>query len=355
MSSSVASKPGGWVADKYVYHCDSITLSCPGDYRYMDNLALLALTWKGPISVALYAPGYDFLTTVKSIAYLRICKYKEIREFVTFHLFFEENHIFKAEEPLLSLYEDVYDCALGAPYENMKTEDMYKHKNNLLYPINVARNIARDAAQTHFVFPSDIELYPTPNFIEKFLTFVNKNPKLFDKNEKNVFVLPVFEMKEGYEIPTTKTVLQTMIKNKTAFLFHKNICTSCHKVIDGDGWLKEPETQGVNVFSVGKRQGKQSMWEPFYVCTHKEPLFDERLTWEGQGNKMSLAYSLCLLDYNFVVLDNAFLMHKPGVKLKKLQNTMYKNVTKEAAKLLKYHVNKELREMYGNNPKCKIY
>ncbi len=38
----------------------------------------------------------------------------------------------------------------------------YKESNQLEYPINVARNVAREAANTYFIFSSDIELYPSP-------------------------------------------------------------------------------------------------------------------------------------------------------------------------------------------------
>ncbi len=48
----------------------------------------------------------------------------------------------------------------------------YKQTKNLLYPINVARNIARESANTYFVFASDIELYPSPNTIPSFLEMI---------------------------------------------------------------------------------------------------------------------------------------------------------------------------------------
>ena len=43
----------------------------------------------------------------------------------------------------------------------------YRNASGLDYPVNVGRNIAREAANSHFIFPSDIELYPNPgvNFI----------------------------------------------------------------------------------------------------------------------------------------------------------------------------------------------
>ena len=43
----------------------------------------------------------------------------------------------------------------------------YRSTNNLTYPVNVGRNIARQSATSHFVFPSDIELYPSPGMLKK--------------------------------------------------------------------------------------------------------------------------------------------------------------------------------------------
>ena len=43
----------------------------------------------------------------------------------------------------------------------------YRTMNNLTYPVNVGRNIARQSATSHFVFPSDIELYPSPGMRRK--------------------------------------------------------------------------------------------------------------------------------------------------------------------------------------------
>ncbi|KAJ8952966.1 hypothetical protein NQ318_006583, partial [Aromia moschata] len=80
------------VAEKQFRCNESITLTSPGDYRFLDNVAPLVERWQGPISVALYAPGYDFFTTLQCIAYLRTCETALIREYVTFHLFFEHGH-----------------------------------------------------------------------------------------------------------------------------------------------------------------------------------------------------------------------------------------------------------------------
>lgn len=74
---------------------ESITLTAPADFRFLDNVVTLVEKWEGPISVALYAPGYDFFSSLQSIAYLRKCSGAKdlIRRFVSFHLFFEHDHI----------------------------------------------------------------------------------------------------------------------------------------------------------------------------------------------------------------------------------------------------------------------
>ncbi|KAJ8984634.1 hypothetical protein NQ317_009862 [Molorchus minor] len=321
------------------FRCDeSITLTSPGDYRFLDNIIPLVERWRGPC-----------------IAFLRTCETPLIRELVTFHLFFENEHIPNTtDRPLIGIYRDAFDCSLKPPYAIMTDDEMYKEKHALTYPINVARNIAKVTAQTYFVFPSDIELYPTRNFIEHFMTFVHKNPEHFQEDKSNVFVLPIFEILADQKVPENKSHLQEMYKSKTAILFHKTVCPQCHKVPDGDKWIQAWETEGLNVFSVGKREGPHAIWEPFFVCTQREPLWDERLNWEGQGNKMCQAYTMCILDYDFMVFDNAFLIHKPGIKKKKVQVLKHMDQTRKNNKIL-VKIQNELQKIYGKTERCRVH
>lgn len=80
-------------ADKQFKCYESITYTTQGDYTNLDNLITLAERWRGPISVALYAPGSDFQATVNSIAHLRNCESDFVKKYVTFHLFFSSEHI----------------------------------------------------------------------------------------------------------------------------------------------------------------------------------------------------------------------------------------------------------------------
>ena len=40
------------------------------------------------------------------------------------------------------------------------------------------------------------------------------------------------------------------------------------------------------MFTITKRAGEVKNWEPVYIGTDDEPIFDERLSWEGKLNKL---------------------------------------------------------------------
>ena len=58
----------------------------------------------------------------------------------------------------------------------------------------------------------------------------------------------------------------------------------------------------MRVFRVAKRYWPYDHWEPIFIGTNAEPFYDERLTWEGRGDKMTQGYQMCVLDYEFHIL-----------------------------------------------------
>ena len=48
----------------------------------------------------------------------------------------------------------------------------------------------------------------------------------------------------------------------------------------------------MDTFQVGKRRAKFKNWEPIFIGTHEDPLYDERLTYEGRADKMT---QVCVL------------------------------------------------------------
>ncbi len=56
----------------------------------------------------------------------------------------------------------------------------------------------------------------------------------------------------------------------------------------------DPINNTMNIFRVTKRQRSRNSWEPLYIGTNSEPLYDERLTWDGKRDKMSQVFDLDL-------------------------------------------------------------
>ena len=65
----------------------------------------------------------------------------------------------------ISFYSQI-DCSASSSVLDLSPD--YRKSAGLRYPVNVGRNVARQSANTHFVFPSDVELYPTPGINEFF-------------------------------------------------------------------------------------------------------------------------------------------------------------------------------------------
>lgn len=69
--------------------------------------------------------------------------------------------------------------------------------------------------------------------------------------------------------------------------FHFEICHTCHTIPHADDWMNQQENVDMKITASAKRSGSYEHWEPIYVGTNSEPLYDERLTWEGKSDKMT--------------------------------------------------------------------
>ena len=104
-----------------------------------------------------------------------------------------------------------------------------------------------------------------------------------------------------------------LLKSNIVIPFGKNVCPHCHTIPKALEWPEAEIKPGLNIFYVGKRIKPFQHWEPIYIGTNQEPGYDERLTWEGRSDKMAQGFKLCLLNYEFHILDNAFLIHRYGI------------------------------------------
>lgn len=144
-----------------------------------------------------------------------------------------------------------------------------------------------------------------------------------------------------------------MLKNGSAIPFHKKVCSGCHSVPKSKEWMAAKEIAGLHVYHVGKRTGIFIHWEPIFIGTNLDPMYDERLSWEGKSDKMTQGYALCVLDYDFLILDNAFLVHRPGIKIYK-RDSRRDALAAKTNMLIKKIIVPELKVIYGTRKGCVV-
>lgn len=227
-SYTIAQKGDFWVLYNYMpanlsFSChESVTYTTHADFTFLDNLQPLVDRWRGPISLALYTPGTDFAPTLTSLRYLRKCVSPLIYAYVTFHVYFEAKHLPKViPKPEVAALLDSVDCRQPAPWANVSVNSLYRTQKKLLYPVNVGRNVARDAAQTHYLLASDIELYPSPGIIDAFLDMVQRQEAPLRHAKPKVFPLSLFEVESYVSPPNTKLALVSPLYYRSQVSFQK--------------------------------------------------------------------------------------------------------------------------------------
>lgn len=167
-----------------------------------------------------------------------------------------------------------------------------------------------------------------------------------------MFVLPIFEIQQDQHIPQNKSELIDLIHQDMAVWFHFKICPTCHTIPNADKWLQLDEDSEMKVMTTTKRQGQFDHWEPIFIGTKDDPPYDERLSWEGKSDKMTQAYIMCLLNYDFSVLSDAFLVHKPGIKT--IKEAARASLEKQSKDLIMTTILNEINIFYGHRSDCRL-
>lgn len=167
--------------------------------------------------------------------------------------------------------------------------------------------------------------------------------------------MPVFEIATGQPIPSNKFELRSLVSSGVANWFRVNFCKLCHMIPEPVNWLSNVDEAEMKIVSKTKRNGKLRLWESIYIGTNAEPWWDERLDFEGKSNKMQQAYTMCMLDYDFNVLSNAFLVHKPGIEsLDSEKEREREELRQRTNTLMREVILPELNILFGEREGCEM-
>lgn len=232
--------------------------------EFLYHVVELVQRWDGPVSVAVYAPCTDAGLSLAIMHHLCRCLPEMSR--LSIHLIFPVTHppVFVSttfssydSNSNVNLYPTFTDCSAPEALLGGKLTT-FRQREGLTYPVNVARNVARKAAETSHILVSDVELLPSRDLVSAFLSMLSRFQKQrveggggFDLNhplpalqesrmKKFVFVLPVFEVDEKESnVPSTKEELLELYTQNKAVYFHRWICLHCQRFPGLHRWLQQ--------------------------------------------------------------------------------------------------------------------
>ena len=200
-----------------------------------------------------------------AIEKLRYCD-PLITKYVTFHLVYPAD--IPADISERTVLEDLSCDELDAEIEMLPVFD----KDQIVYPHNVLRNVARSAVYTEFFLLIDVDLLPSSGLRKNFVNFVTKNEKWDDHEDSQVYIVPAFEMASNQEMPKSKADLTDLYSKKQLRAFHTDTCENCHKPEKFEKWSSLPEGD----LAVGFEAEWSEHWEPFYFARRNIPMYAER-------------------------------------------------------------------------------
>ncbi|XP_074110640.1 beta-1,4-glucuronyltransferase 1 [Cotesia typhae] len=313
------------------------------------NIVEIVKRWEGPISLTVFSPSRDAELAVRLLD--KACRCVPEMRKLSVHLIFPANQI-----PIIAsddyLPEDGDCAALDLQWERLESVAERRDKG-LTYPINVARNVAKTLAMTTRVLVADIELLPSDKLASGFFKMINGQPP----HKGLAFVVPVFEIEETQQPPKNKRELMAAINKDLAVYFHKYMCIHCQRFPGITKWMLRPDPGRVRPLIVTRREYPHHRWEPVFIGTQDDPLYNENMTWEGRQEKMSQMLEMCLMNYHLIILDGAFLVHTPGIKRKTYQLNPSKSTFERTQEVLNAQIyqsiTQNLLKQYPINRKCR--
>ena len=261
-----------------------VTIVSQCSVNHLAHLASLSERWKGPISVAVFAPDAQSVdTAVDYLLHLYHCA-PSVRENVSVHLVYPLVVTIKDIPESRQVDHQSMQCnTLANPVSQKLAQSRnYAFSSNAQYPNNLLRNVAISNAQTEYTFVVDIDMLPSSNLHRDFTVFIDRHyrstqNKILEKDA--AFVIPAFELQNGISVPEDKSLLQ-LWKQREVRPFYYEMCWRCQKPTDYDAW-RNLSHSSASALSIGYEVEWKDPWEPFYIGTRSMPRYDERFKQYG--------------------------------------------------------------------------
>jgi len=160
------------------------------------------------------------------VGYLREC-FSSIRDRVTFSLTVPKDRMPTGQIPpkIRNLKTDRLDCrkpeAVLKSLLKARGQSSTRWRLKTAYPQNHLRNSARKAAQTYFVFLTDIDIVPSGGLAQKLDEFLKSPGRVC--NGKCAYVIPTYELDDRATFPWSKKDLIRLSKKGLARPFHQKV------------------------------------------------------------------------------------------------------------------------------------
>lgn len=228
----------------------------------LDKLYLLrnlVKHWQGSISISIFVPDLDASYANSALKRLKACD-PLVQKYVSFHL------VYPADIPADVSMGDVLDDLTCEEFKEELIDIPSYDKDEIVYPHNLLRNVARSGVYSEFFFLIDIDLMPTSGLRKEFLEFVNEKELWDNHDDADIYIVPAFELEEHQDLPQNKAELVDLVKDGAIRPFHTDTCENCHKAEKYNEWEK---LQSNDKLEIGFQADWSEQWEPFYFARRK--------------------------------------------------------------------------------------
>uniref|UniRef100_A0A7E4W474 Glycosyltransferase family 17 protein n=1 Tax=Panagrellus redivivus TaxID=6233 RepID=A0A7E4W474_PANRE len=318
------------------YYCIVPNVIIPDDDNNVDDKITLILhssvgenlrvivnhvyNWRGPVSLAIVFPSASVLTT------LAICMTDYILSFRNFHIIAQQNlrvhfifpHLLKEScnpvkfKSFVRTPQNLRPCKMFLSHVDSfqsKKRHVYGLGSNA-YPINLARNVARNNSKSSYILIADLEHFFSANFERKMRGFADKTYKVENKT-KFLLTYRIFEVAHSAPVPKVKSDLQELYGTGMAQLFHATY-TRIHDYPLLDEWF-DADSFGDDMTGIQYMLPLDSAaLEPQFVSMRNIPMHDENFYYPFRDNTV-LRWEACRAGFEFAMVHDVFMFH-PGMK-----------------------------------------